>query len=126
MRMTRWALVLGLLVLSGCSRTDEILEVAREQEQAIRGVTAVLAKIHDEKDMAAAKDELDARFARFEKIARKARALPHPPTPEVGTPLGDAAVSLQKAIREMQGEIDRVKELRGGEKFFSQFGDSVP
>ena len=118
---TRWALLaVGLLALSGCSRTEEVLEVAREQEQAMRDVTAVLAKIRDEKDMAAAKDEFDERFARFEKIARKARDLPHPPQPEIGTPLGDAAISMEKAFREMQDQVNRVRRLPGGEEFFSQ------
>jgi hypothetical protein len=122
----RWALVVGLLASSGCSRTEEILAVAREQEQAYRDVTAVLATIRDEKDMEAAKEEFDDRYARCEKIARKARDLPKPPTPEAGTPLGDAASSMQKAVREMQAEINRVRGLRGGKEFFSQFGSEVP
>jgi hypothetical protein len=126
MRRARWVLAVGLLAGSGCSRTEEHLAVAHEQEQAFRGVTAILAKIRDQSDMAVARDELDDRFARCEKIARKARDLPHPPPPEVGTPLGDAASSMQRAIAEMKAEIERVRQLPGGVEFFAQFGGSVP
>jgi hypothetical protein len=126
MSRARWTLALGLLALAGCNRNQEYLEVVRGQEKAVRSVTAVLAKIRDEKDMAAAKEELDDRFARYEKIARKARDLPPPPQPEVGTPLADAAFSLQKAFKEMRDEIARVQGLRGGPEFFAQFGGSIP
>jgi thiamine biosynthesis lipoprotein ApbE len=122
----RWTLALGLLALCGCNRTQEYVDVTRAQEKAVRSVTAVLAEIRDEKDMAAAKEELDDRFARYEKIARKARELPRPPQPEVGTPLADAAFSLQKAFKEMREEIARVQGLRGGAEFFAQFEGSVP
>jgi hypothetical protein len=126
MRRTRWTLAVGLLAWSGCSRTEERLAVAREQEQAFRSVTAILAKINDEKDMAVAKEELDDRFAHCEKIARKGRDLPLAAAPEAGTPLAEAAIAMQKAVREMESQVNRVRQLPGGAEFFAQFGGAMP
>ena len=95
-----WLVLACLLPLAGCTSTEEYLEVARAQQKAYREVIGILAKIHDEKDMAAARDELDDRFAQCERIARKARALPKLEPPEASSPLGQAALALQEAVRE--------------------------
>ncbi len=117
----RAALVgLALLALPGCTRTEDYLEVARAQQEALRDVTAVLTHIHSEKDMAAAKEKLDDGEARFEAIARKARALPKPP-PEVASRLQDEAPKMQRALEQLRDEVQRVRGLPGGQEFLKQY-----
>jgi hypothetical protein len=121
-RLRRGLPIIGLLAplaLAGCSRTEEYLEVARAQQKAMEDVTEVLARIRDEKDMAAAREALDARFARFEAIARKARDLPKPPPPEVAERLDQAA--FRRAFDAMGEQIQRVKELPGGKEFLQSY-----
>lgn len=108
-----------LLLLAGCTRTADYLEVVNGQERAMRDVTDILKKVHNEKDLEAAKEELDERFARLEAIARKARDLPKPPPPEVEQKIDLA--KFQRTVREMTAEVQRVKELPGGREFFAQF-----
>jgi hypothetical protein len=112
-------LAVVLLTLAGCSRTEDYLAVVRGQQQAMQEVTDILKKVHDDKDMAAAKDALDERFAKFDAIARKARDLPKPPPPEVEEKLDLNA--FKRAMRNMNEEIQRVKDLPGGKEFFAQF-----
>jgi hypothetical protein len=108
-----------LLSVSGCTRTADYVEVAQSQQQAMREVTGILKKIHNARDMAAAREELDERFAQFDAVARKARELPKPPPPEVERQLDMDA--FKTALTEMREQIDRVKQLEGGEEFFRQF-----
>jgi hypothetical protein len=117
-------MLVGLLFLAGCTQTEDYLEVFRDQHKAVQEVTAILAKIRNEQDMAAARDELDERFVRFEKIARRARALPSPPPADVVSRVDKEGI--ERSIAEMRREIDRVKGLPGGEQFFSQFEDRAP
>jgi hypothetical protein len=115
-------LVAGLatmMLLAGCSRTEEYVEVAQAQQKAMQEVTGILKKIENEMDMAAAKDELDERFARYDTIARKARELPKPPPPDVEQKLDLAA--FKRAVDDMTYQIGRVKELPGGKEFFQRF-----
>jgi hypothetical protein len=118
--LARLAVILGgMLAVAGCTRTEDYLEVARAQQKAMQDVTVVLAKINDEKDMAAARETLDDRFAEYEAIARKARDLPKPAPPEVGEKM--KAEGFVRSFERMQQEIGRVKGLPGGKDFFQQF-----
>src|SRR5438874_181954 len=118
-RIIRRLLLLGLLTLTGCTRTEDYLEVARAQQKAMEDLTEVLAQIHDEKDMAAARESLDVRFARFEAIARKARDLPKPPPPEVAERLDQAR--FKRAFDNLNEQIQRVRGLSGGEEFLQSY-----
>ncbi len=120
--MSRFAtglLLAGLLAMAGCTGPADYLEVARAQQKAMEEVTNVLRKIDNEKDMAAARDELEERFARYDAIARKARDLPKPAPPEVGERMQEEG--FERAIAAMQREISRVRNLPGGKEFFDQF-----
>jgi biopolymer transport protein ExbB/TolQ len=122
MRTTATGLLLALcLALAGCApRTEDYLEVVRGQQKVMQEITDILKKVQNDKDMAAAKDALDERFAEYEAIARKGRELPKPPPPEVQEKLDLA--SLNRVVRQMNDEIQRVKDLPGGRDFFAQFG----
>jgi hypothetical protein len=108
-----------VLAIAGCTRTEDYLDVARAQQKAMQEVTAILEKVHSEKDMAAAKESLDERLTQYEAIARKARDLPKPAPPEVGEQM--KAEGFVRAFERMQQEIGRVKALPGGKDFFQQF-----
>ncbi len=117
-------ILVGLVFLGGCSQTGDYLEVFRDQHKAVQEVTAILARIRNEEDMAAARDELDDRYVRFEQIARRANALPKPPPDDVASRVDQ--VGMERSIADMRREIDRVKALPGGEEFFRQFEGRAP
>ena len=122
MRTTTTGLLLALLLtLAGCSpRTEDYLEVIRGQQKVMQEITDILKKVQNEQDMAAAKEALDERFAQYEAIARKGRELPKPPPPEVQEKLD--LTTLNRVVRQMNEQIQRVKDLPGGREFFAQFG----
>jgi DNA repair ATPase RecN len=109
-----------LLVLAGCSQTEEYREVIRAQQKAIEEVTEILAGIDDEKGMVKAQDDLNERIDRFERIARKARALPGP-SPETVKQMEPDVQAMQAASEKLISQVDRVRKLPGSEKFFEQF-----
>jgi hypothetical protein len=113
-------LLCGLLILAGCSRTEEYRAVVRDQKKAIDELTDILARIDDEKGMAGAQEALDERIDRFERIASKARALPKP-SPDVVEQLESDAAALKRASEKLVRQVNRVRELPGAEKFFKQF-----
>ena len=114
-------LLTGLLTLAGCTRPEDYVAVAREQQKAMDEVTAVLSKIHDAKEMAGAKAELDERLGRFDAVARKANALPKPPPPEAQRRLQDEEIFVRSAFDKMAREVKRVHDRPGGAEFFDQF-----
>ena len=122
MSRIRLGALIGLIALSGCTtRPEEYVEAARAQRKAIEQIRNLLADIKDEKDMQKAKEELDRRFDAFEEIARKAQALPKPPPPEALSLLEDETRPSQRAVDGLIEEIQRVRALPGGERFFEQY-----
>src|SRR4051812_34723557 len=112
---------LTLLLLAGCAdRTQEYVEVLREQRKALDELAEVLSRIEDDKGMAAAKAELSTRFSRYDQIAGRARELP-PPSDETRRKLEDDGAALRNAVERVRGQIRRVQALPGGEAFFQQF-----
>ena len=116
----RVAVLAVVFAVAGCTRSEEYVDVARTQRKAMDDIRAVLAEIKDEKSMAAAKDELDRRFDAFDAIARKARGLPKP-SADVLARLEDEQRPMEKALQNLKEEIDRVRALPGGERFFQQY-----
>jgi hypothetical protein len=120
-RDPRTWLACALLVLAGCAdRTQEYIEVLREQRRALDELAEVLSRIEDEKGMAAAKADLAARFTRYDQIARRARDLP-PPSDEMRRKLEDDGAALRQALVRVQEQVRRVQALPGGDAFFKQF-----
>lgn len=117
---------LALLILVGCTSNEQYLEVAREQRAAWSEMAEILKTIKDEKSMADAKSALDAKTKEFEAIARKAKALPKPPPPEVNKQLEEDKFVIQSTLRRLSSEIQRVKKLPGGEDFLNQYQTRSP
>ena len=120
----RWAPLVGLLTLAGCTRPEEYVEVAQAQRAALEEVRVILAGIRDEKDLEAAKAELDRRFDRFESVARKAAALPKPPPGEAETRLKEELPAYRRSLEELKREARRVKALPGCDRFFERYEGS--
>jgi hypothetical protein len=119
--MRRAAVLLGLLVLTGCTRPQDYVNVAREQQRAMQEVTEILARVRDEKDLAAARAELDERVERYEAIVRRAKALPQPPSEEAQRLLQDEQPAFQTALRRLSEQVVRVRALPGASAFFEQY-----
>jgi hypothetical protein len=114
--------LVGLLALAGCTRTEDYVEVVAAQQQAMQEVTAILAKIQNEQDMAAARDELQESYARYDAIQRRANALPKPPPPEVASRIDGAG--YKQAFEELQSQVRRVHGLPGGGEFLDNLKKS--
>jgi hypothetical protein len=105
----------GMLALAGCTRTDDYVQVVRAHQKAMQDVTAVLAKIQKEDDMAAAREELRESYTRCDALQKKANALPKPPPPEVVDRIDPAG--YKQAFDDMVDQVRRVHRLQGGEEF---------
>lgn len=125
LRIRAALLMFALLTIAGCTRPEDYVAVSREQQKAMQDVTAILSKIHDAQDMAAAKAELDDRLKDCDAVARKANALPKPP-PEAQARLEGEQIFVQNAFDAMGREVRRVRDLPGGRAFFKQFEASSP
>jgi len=125
LRRRPWLAVLALLPLAGCDRASNYLAVFHEQRAAWTELADALATVKDEKSMEAARAELDDRLVKYEKIARRARALPEPPR-EVRDRLEEERVQMQQAADRLQAEVRRVRALPGGDEFLQQFEKRHP
>src|SRR6516225_7763152 len=110
-RISHSMLFVGILSAAGCTRTEDYVAVAREQQEAMREVSQILSRVHSEKDLAAAKADLDERRERFEAIPKKANALPKPPPADAVARLEQERFFFQRTLEEMTAEIQRVKAL---------------
>ena len=97
-RAARYAcfVLLPSLTLAGCSRTEEYLEVFRDQRAAWSELAGILESVKDEKSMVEAKTVLDNRAAKFDAIVRRANALPKPAPAEVQKRLAEEKYRLLK------------------------------
>ena len=124
--MTRSGLVVLLLVLAGCTKSEDYLNIAREQRTACKELADILETIQDEKSMADARSAVAERTEKFEAIARKAQALPLPPPPDVQKRFEEDGLIMRRTIERMQEEVRRVRGLKGGKDFFKQFDSKHP
>ena len=88
-----------LLLLVGCTKDEDYLNVIREQLAAMKELADILETVKDESSMAQAKKTLDERSEKFAAISRKANALPKPPPPEV----------LRRMDNQLQAFLDSIK-----------------
>lgn len=109
-----------LFLVSGCNREQDYVDVAREQRAAWKEMTDILATVKDEKSMAGAKASLEKHNAKYETLARKARALPKP-SAQVLQRLQEDEVIIRATLRHLHTEAERVGKLPGGEDFMKQF-----
>ncbi|HZZ79999.1 MAG TPA: hypothetical protein VFE62_15880 [Gemmataceae bacterium] len=122
MRLTPVALV---LLLAGCAREQDYVEVMRQQQVAWNGVADVLETVKDKESMAAAKEELVARMDACEAAAQKARDLPQP-SPEFLKKHDQKVYFLKSAMERASAEVRRIRQLPGGEAFCRQFQSQHP
>jgi hypothetical protein len=119
--------LLGLLVLAGCAKDEDYLDVMREQRAAWKEMADILETVKDEKSMAEAQTKLKSNSERYAAIARKAKALPNPPPPEVAERMNQQTFVMQEAMKRLQKEVGRVsKEVPGGRDFLNQFESISP
>jgi hypothetical protein len=117
--------LLIVLMLAGCAREQDYLDVVREQQTAWNDVADVLETVKDEKSMAAAKKDLEARVEAFETVAKKAQRLPAP-SPDFIEKHRFKVDLLNRAIERFHGEVRRIRRLPGGEAFCKQFTSGHP
>ena len=122
-RAVRWGGVILLLIPVGCTKDEDYVEVAREQRGAWQEMAEILAKVNDEKSMADAKTALVERGQKYERIARKARALPKP-SAEVVKRLQEDEFLIKATLKKLRTEAERVDKLPGGKEFMKQFESS--
>ena len=122
-RAVRWGGVVLLLITVGCTKDEVYVEVAREQRAAWQEMADILAKVKDEKSMADAKAALVERGAKYEGIARKAKALPKP-SAEVVKRLQEDEFLIKATLKNLRTQAERVGKLPGGKEFMKQFESS--
>ncbi len=121
-----WGCAALVLLLAGCgSRAQDYQEVIEEQRAALNEVADTLSKITDEKSLAVAKEELQAKLQKWAKIAQKAKALGQP-SDAVSRQLEGSHLPLQRALQRAQEQVGNVRKLPGGEEFLKQFGPEHP
>jgi len=108
--------VLCALVLAGCNRADDYLEVVRQQQATWEETTKLLAGVTDAESMEAAKDRFAELTVRAQGSARKAAAMGRPPD-AVLEQLEEQRRGLQSAANRMRAEVARVRQLPGGAEF---------
>ncbi len=121
LRAARCGWLVLLLAPIGCSRTEEYLEVFREQRANWKETADILETVKDEKSMADAKIALQECSKKFDAIVRKAGALPKPAPPEVEKRLAEDHASMERAVDRVRYQVKRVRELKGGEEFLKDF-----
>lgn len=108
-------LVLGL---AGCNRSEQYAEIVREQAEAQRELTEILAAVKDEATMKSARTELRKRLGRFQHAQKKAQALSRP-SEAVAAKLHEELGELDRSWSDLQREIRRIHELPGGQEFLT-------
>jgi len=115
---------LALLLLAGCTRTEDYLEVFQEQRKAWNELADVLETIKDEKSMAAAKTDLEARLERYNQVVKKARDLPAP-SEATKNRLEDERHLMERAVNRVLTEVGRIRRLPGGARFLEDTGAQI-
>jgi len=123
-RAARLGGLLLLLVVAGCARDDDYLDVMREQRAAWKEMADILETVKDEKSMAEAQKTLAGKSEKYAAIARKAKALPNPPPPGVAEQMNQQKFVVQEAVKRLATEADRVSKMPGGKDFLKQFESS--
>lgn len=126
LRSIKVGTVLLILVAAGCggATRSDYLQVFHDQKESWDELADILETVQDEKTMQAARGELTTRFARFEAVARRAKALPPPPADVLGR-LEEERFVMQRATERLHGEVRRVQQLPGGEAFLKEFSGNV-
>lgn len=108
-------------LLPGCDRTEEFSAAVKEQLQAQKELTEILAAVKDQATMTTARAELKKRYAHFEQVGQKAKALGKPSRAteeKLKKELGD---QLEQSVADLHREIRRIQALPGGDDFLSSF-----
>ena len=109
-----------LLLLVGCTKDEDYVNVLREQCAAWKEMADILETVKDEASMAEAKKSLDQRSEKYAALSQKARALPSP-RPEAVKLMQEREFLVKDAIGRLQKEVGRVSGLPGGPDFMKHF-----
>ena len=109
-----------LLLLVGCTKDEEYVDVQREQLAAWKEMADILETVKDETSMVEAKKALDQRSEKYAALSRKAKALPRP-RPEAIERMQEQKFFVDSAIARLRTEAGRVNRLPGGPEFMKHF-----
>lgn len=109
------------LLLTGCARDEDYLQVMREQEDNMKELAEVLETVRDEKSLTEAKISLQELRKRFDQTSQKAKALPNPPPKRVVERMQEQRLFTQRIIERLQTEVRRISKLPGGPELWKQF-----
>jgi hypothetical protein len=114
-----WLPVAWLALIAGCNRTSTAtyIEALQEQIQAQRELTDLLATVTDAETMKAVRPELKKRFAHFQQLAERFKALPTPSREMKAKLENDLGDEARRTIAEMIRQSQRIRELPGGKAF---------
>jgi hypothetical protein len=116
--MSRGLLVFVMVgLVSGCNRAAPYLETARTQHAAMVEMKQILEGITDRESMESAKERLTDLMVRCQHNARAAQQLPRP-SDGIVRQLAEEKVKLDRAMKDVQQEVRRVRDLPGGVELF--------
>src|SRR5262249_23005596 len=111
LRAARCLGLLSLLMLVGCARDEEYLNVMREQRAAWKEIADILETVKDEQSLAIAQQTLAGKSDKYAAIARKAKSLPTPPPPEVAERMNEQRFGMEEALKRLAREAERVSKV---------------
>lgn len=109
-----------MLAPTGCDRTATYSAVLKEQLDAQRELTEVLASVKDAETMKSAKLELNKRFSRLEQMRKKAQGLSKPSQAIREKLQEEFGQDIQQTLADLRREAQRIEELPGGKEFVAR------
>lgn len=112
---------ISFLVLLGCAKEQDYVEVMQHQQAAFKEMTEILKTVKDEATMADARRALDRNAERYAAISEKANALPKPPPKKVQERLREESFAMKRIFDDLRKETERIGQLPGGPQFLKRF-----
>jgi hypothetical protein len=120
------ACFIACLLLTGCAREEDYLQVMHEQQDAMKELADVLETVRDGESMAKAKVALQQLKTKFAAIAQKANALPKPPPRKVLERMDEEKHITERRIDRLRSEVGRISKMPGGAELWNQFESDSP
>lgn len=120
-RASRLIWLVLVLIVAGCTKDQDYLDVKDEKLAALTELTEILKTVKDAQTMGEAKRTLQGKSERYEAISRKASALPMPPPERVQQRIKEEMYVIQRIFDHYRTETVRINGLPGGPEFLTQF-----